>query len=112
MFGTGKRLVFAVMDSEDNFNKKVTVIGGYLMGTTSFGTANRHIYGLKNGIYSMVALIDENKNSELDFDIDENPIEKYATFSNFKPKSMKEITFKNTSNYFTKDNAKQTIEWK
>ncbi|MFN0290805.1 hypothetical protein [Pedobacter helvus] len=27
-------------------------------------------------------------------------------------KSMIEITFKNTSNYFTKDNAKLTIEWK
>jgi len=60
----------------------------------------------------MIALIDENKNSELDFDINGNPIEKYATFSNFKPKSMTEITFKNTSKYFTRDNSKLTIEWR
>lgn len=100
------------MDSEENFNKKVAVTGGYLSGTTSIGTANRHIYGLKNGTYSMIALIDENKNSELDFDTNGNPTEKYATFSDFKPKSMTEITFKSTSNYFTKVNAKLTIEWR
>ncbi|MBK9271899.1 MAG: linear amide C-N hydrolase [Saprospiraceae bacterium] len=107
-----KLLIFVIMDSEENFNKKVAVTGGYLSGTTSIGTANRHIYGLKNGTYSMIALIDENKNSELDFDTNGNPTEKYATFSDFKPKSMTEITFKNTSNYFTKDNAKLTIEWR
>lgn len=107
-----KLLMFVVTDSENNFNKKVAVAGGYLLGTTSIGTANRHIYGLKNGTYSMIALIDENKNSELDFDIDGNPIEKYATFSGYKPKSLGEINFKNTSNNFTKDNSKLTIEWR
>ena len=108
----GKRLIFVVMDSEDNFNKKVAVTGGYLFGTTSTGIVNRHIYGLKNDTYAMIGLIDVNKNSELDFDSDGNPIEKYATFNDFKPKSMTEITFKNTSNFFTKDNSKLTIEWK
>jgi uncharacterized protein (DUF2141 family) len=112
MTEAGNRLLFAVMDNEENFNKKVAVTGGYIFGTTSIGTAKRHIYGLKNGTYAMIALIDENKNSELDFDSYGNPVEKYATFSDFKPKSMKEITFKNTSNYFTKDNANLTIEWR
>lgn len=60
----------------------------------------------------MIALIDENKNSLLDFDSNGNPIEKYSTSNDFKPKSMAEITFKNASNYFTKDNSKLTIEWK
>lgn len=108
----GKSLIFVVMDSEKNFDKKVAVTGGYLFGTTSIGTATKHIYGLKNGTYSMVALIDENKNSVLDFDSNGKPIDKYATFSHYKPKSMDEITFKNTSNYFTKDNSKLTIEWR
>jgi len=108
----GKRLLFAVMDSEENFNKRKVVTGGYVMGTTSIDVFNNHIYGLKNGSYSMIALIDENKNSQLDFDSKGNPIEKYATFSAFKPKSMEEVTFKNTSNYFDKDNSKRPIEWK
>lgn len=112
MTEAGKLLVFAVMDSEENFTKKSAVAGGYLFGTTSIATANRHIYGLKNGTYSMIALIDENKNSKLDFDSNGNPIEKYAISSAFKPKSMTEITFQNTSNYFTRDNAKLTIEWR
>lgn len=112
MTEAGRLLIFSVMDSEKNFNKKVAVTGGYLEGTTVIGTATRHIYGLKNGTYAMIALIDENKNYELDFDSNGNSIEKYATFSDFKPKSMTEITFKNTSNYFTKDNAKLTIEWR
>jgi len=108
----GKRLLFVIMDSEENFKNKKAVTGGYVFGTTSIGTVNQHIYGLKNGTYAMVALIDENKNSELDFDSNGNPIEKFATFSDFKPKSMKEITFKNTSHYFTKDNSKLTVEWR
>jgi len=112
MTESGKRLVFVVMDSEENFNKKVAVTGSYISGTTVIGTANRHIYGLKNGRYSMIALIDENKNSELDFDNNGNPTEKYATFSHLKLKSMSEITFESTSKYFTKDNCKLTIQWK
>ena len=107
----GKRLIFVVMDSEDNFNKRIAVASGIFLGTTSTGTAKRHIYGLKNGTYAMIVLIDENKNSELDFDRDGNPVEKYATFGNYKPKSMAEITFQNTSAYFTKDNAELTIKW-
>jgi len=108
----GKRLLFAVMDSEDNFNKQKVVTGGYVMGTTSIGVYKSHIYGLKNGRYAMIALIDENKNSQLDFDSQGNPIEKYATFSDFKPKSMEDVTFKNTSTYFDIDNAKRLVEWK
>lgn len=108
----GKRLFFVVMDSEENFNKKVAVTGGYIFGTTSVGTVNRQIYGLKNGTYAMLALIDENRNSQLDFDSKQSPLEQYATFSNFVPKSMTEITFANTSNFFTKDNAKLTIAWR
>lgn len=108
----GKQLIFAVMDSEENFNKRAAVTGGYLIGTTSVGTHHRHIYGLKNGTYSLVSLIDENRNSELDFNSEKRPVEKYATFSSFVPKSMAEITFKNTSGYFTKDNATLTVEWR
>ena len=112
MAEAGKSLIFLVMDSEKNFNKKVAVTGGYLEGTTVIGMATRHIYGLKNGTYAMIALIDENKNYELDFDSEKNAVEKYATFSNFIPKSMTEITFKNTSSYFTKSNAKLTVIWR
>lgn len=112
MAEAGKSLIFSVMDSEKNFNKKVAVTGGYLEGTTVIGMATRHIYGLKNGTYAMIALIDENKNYELDFDSEKNAVEKYATFSNFIPKSMTEITFKNTSSYFTKSNAKLTVIWR
>lgn len=112
MAEAGKSLIFSVMDSEKNFNKKVAVTGGYLEGKTVIGTATRHIYGLKNGTYAMIALIDENKNYELDFDTEKNAVEKYATFSNFIPKSMTEITFKNTSSYFTKNNAKLTVIWR
>lgn len=108
----GKRLLFAVMDSEENFNKRLAVTGGYAMGTTSIGTFSRHIYGLKNGTYSMIALIDENRNSKLDFDNEEKSIEKYATFNNFIPTSMAEVTFTNTSGYFTIDNSKLTVEWR
>jgi choloylglycine hydrolase len=112
MLEAGKRLLFVIMDTEENFDKKVAVTGGYVMGTTSIGTFNPQIYGLKNGTYSMIALIDDNRNSKLDFDTDGNPIEKYAIFSDFIPKSMAEITFKNTSSYFTKDNSKMTIKWR
>lgn len=108
----GKRLLFAVMDSEDNFNKRKAVTGGYAMGSTSIGTFHRHIYGLKNGTYSMIALIDENRNSKPDFDGEGNLTEKYATFNNFRPQSMTEVTFRNTSGYFSTDNSKLTIEWR
>lgn len=112
MSENGKRMLFAVMDSEENFNKRSVVTSGYVIGTISIGTFNHHIYGLKNGTYSMFALIDENKNSQLDFDTEANPIEKYITFSNFKPKSMAEMTFQNTSNYFTPENSKLILEWR
>ena len=112
MTEAGKWLFFVVMDSEKNFNNKVAVTGGYLFGSTSIGTAIWHIYGLKNGTYAMIAFIDENKNSVFDFDGSGNPLEKYAMFSDFKPKSAEEITFSNTSNYFTKDNARKTLEWR
>ena len=108
----GKRLLFAVMDSEENFQQRKAVKGGYAMGTTSIGIVNRHIYGLKYGLYSMIALIDENRNSQLDFDNEGHAIEKYATFSDFAPKSLQEITFQNTSGYFDKTNGKYTVKWR
>ncbi|MFZ1824054.1 MAG: DUF2141 domain-containing protein, partial [Chitinophagales bacterium] len=108
----GNRLIFAVMDNEENFKNRSAVTGGYLLGTTVIGVYNCHIYGLKNGNYSMIALIDLNRNSQLDFDSNGNPIEPYATFNEFKPKSMEEITFQNTSGYFDIHNSNLTLEWK
>lgn len=108
----GKRLLFAVMNSEENFKKRIAVTGGYTVGTTSVGTFNPHIYGLKNGLYSMIALIDENRNSRLDFDEQGKAIEKYATFSNNTFASEKELTFSSTSTMFSKANAKTLIKWK
>ncbi|MBK7108808.1 MAG: linear amide C-N hydrolase [Bacteroidetes bacterium] len=108
----GNRFIFAVMDNEENFKNRSAVTGGYLLGTTVIGVYNCHIYGLKNGNYSMIALIDLNRNSQLDFDSNGNPIEPYATFNEFKPKSMEEITFQNTSGYFDIHNSNLTLEWK
>lgn len=112
MTEAGKLLVFAIMDSEEKFRKRQAVTSGFLSGNTTVGTAIRHIYGMRNGAYSMIALLDENKNYALDFDANGNPIERFATFNVFSPKSMNELTFQNTSRYFTKDNAETTVEWR
>jgi len=108
----GKLLLFAVMDSEQNFRDRIAVTGGYLSGITVIGTMNRHIYGLRNGNYSLILLLDENKNKQLDFDAAGNSKEKYATFNPKTFKSVEEITFDNTAGYFNSNNSNITIEWK
>lgn len=108
----GKLLRLVVMDSEENFKRKVAVNSGYLFGLTAIGTANVHIYGLKNGNYAILALLDDNNNKELDFDLNGNPLEKYSFFSLLKPTSMQEITFQNTSAHFTKANGSVALEWR
>ncbi|MBK6966431.1 MAG: DUF2141 domain-containing protein [Bacteroidales bacterium] len=101
------------MDSEKSFTKRQAVTGGYLYGTIpNKGTLNIHIYGLKNGKYSMLTFIDNNKNKKLDFDKKGKPIEKYATFSDKTFENSKELTFSNTFADFNRTNAKVNIHWK
>lgn len=103
----------AVMDSEESFNKRQVVPGGYLFATvTAKGLYVFHIYGLKNGIYSMLSFIDNNKNSKPDFAKPPNAGEKYATFSDHSFANEKELTFSGTSADFTKNNSKVMVKWK
>lgn len=108
----GKLLFFAVIDSEQNFKEQKVVTGGFLTGTTVIGTMNRHIYGLRNGNYALLVLLDENRNKQLDFDGQGNPIEKYATFNSKRLTSQDQVTFDNTSGYFSSRNATLQVEWK
>lgn len=102
----------AVMDSEENFFKREAVTGGYLFATVSTrGSYYFHIYGLRNGKYSMIAFIDSNKNRKLDFDKQGKALEKYATFSNNTFTNNKELTFLNTSAEFSKINSKVLVKW-
>lgn len=112
MTEVGKLLLFAVMDSEQNFKERKAVTGGYVMGTTVIGNMNRHIYGLRNGNYALIVLLDANRNKQLDFDKEGNPLEKYATFNSKGLKSPDQITFENTSGYFNSQNATVQVEWK
>lgn len=102
----------AVMDKEENFDNKQAVAGGYLYGNAGKGTLIFHIYGLKNGKYSMLAFIDNNKNRKLDFDRTGKALEKYASFSDNTFTSAREINFSNTSAEFNKSTAKFSIIWK
>jgi len=102
----------AVMDSEENFENRKAVTGGYLYGTVGKGTLIVHIYGLKNGKYSMLAFIDNNKNRKLDFDKTNNSREKYATFSDKIFTGTGELNFSNTSSDFNGKNAKIVVTWK
>jgi len=101
-----------VMDSELSFNKRQAVTGGFIYGTYGKGLFVIHIYGLRNGTYSMLAFIDEIKNKKLDFDKKGKALEKYATFSDSQFRSEQEINFLTTSGDFTKANAKVMIVWK
>ncbi len=102
----------AVMDSEQHFEKKQAVTGGYLYGNIGKGTLIAHIYGLKNGNYALLAFIDDNKNRKLDFDKKGKALEKYATFKDQTFSSEQEITFSNTSDNFSGKNAKVAVLWK
>ncbi len=103
----------AVMDSEESFNKRQAVTGGYLYGKVSQkGTLIIHIYGLKNGKYSMLTFIDDNRNRKLDFDKHGKATEKYATFSDSTFTNEQQITFSSTSADFNKANARVFVKWK
>jgi choloylglycine hydrolase len=108
----GKKLIFAVIDSDANFNKKRAVTGGALEGTTQIFNYKVHIYGLKNGTYAMLALLDDNRNFQLDFDNKGNPTEKYSTFGTVIPSKKEDIIFANTSTYFDGSKSKINIEWR
>jgi len=103
---------FAVMDSEQSFSKRQAVPGGYLYWNTGKGTLIVHIYGLKNGTYSLLTFIDDNQNKRLDFSKDAKALEKYASFSNNTFTSEREITFSTTSATFSKANASVAVVWK
>jgi choloylglycine hydrolase len=103
---------FAVMDSEENFKKRKAVPGSYLYGTISKGPFIIHIYGLKNGRYSMLSFLDDNKNKHLDFDGQGKALEKYAIFGNNDQLAKQDFNFTNTSENFTRNNAKVLIKWR
>lgn len=103
---------FVVMDSDKSFKKRVSVDGGYLYGTVNKGILEVNIYGLRNGRYSMLAFLDSNRNRSLDFDRQGNALEKYATFSDNTFKSMRELTFMNTSSEFSRNNSKFSLVFK
>lgn len=71
-----------------------------------------HAYGLRNGSYSMLTFIDNNKNRKLDFDKRGKALEKYATFGDNVFASEEDITFSTTSADFTSENAKLSVRWK
>lgn len=101
----------AIMENEENFQKRKVVPGGYLYGSAGKGTISMNIYGLKNGQYAMLAFIDNNKNRKLDFDKNGTALEKYSTFGKKVFSKESELNFSNTSAYFTKANAKFRIQW-
>lgn len=102
----------AVMDSELHFDNKQAVTGGYLYGNVGKGKLVVHIYGLKNGQYSMLSFIDNNKNRKLDFDKKGKSLEKYSTFSNVIFSNERDLNFSSTSAYFNKTNSQVLITWK
>jgi len=102
----------AVMDSEQHFENRQAVTGGFLYGNIGKMTLLVHIYGLKNGKYAMLAFIDENKNRKLDFDKKGGTLEQYATFSEHVLKTEQELTFATTSGDFNGKNAKVLVSWK
>ncbi len=108
-----KQTIFiAVMDSEEGFKQRKVVAGGYLFATFSNkGVCTFHIYGLRNGHYSMLAFIDSNKNRKLDFD-KQKAVEEYLTFGNSNYTKEKEIDFANTSADFNKMNSNLQIRWR
>jgi len=107
-----KRLIVAVMDSPENFSKRKAVVGGFFLAKTAITTWNIQIYGLKNGRYSLIALLDDNKNNELDFNSSNQPIEKYASFNNSLFTKKEDINFESTSLDFSNSNSTLSIEWK
>ncbi|MBK9632744.1 MAG: linear amide C-N hydrolase [Saprospiraceae bacterium] len=107
-----KRLIVAIMDSPDNFKKRKAVVGGFFLAKTAITHWNIQIYGLRNGRYSLIALLDDNKNNDLDFNSSNQPIEKYATFGNSLFAKKEDINFESTSEYFSNSNSTLAIEWK
>lgn len=102
----------AVMDSENNFQERKAVAGGYLYGNIAKGTMVFHIYGLKNGRYALLSFIDQNKNRKLDFSRDGTALEKYASFSDQTFSKASDLNFASTSADFSRANARVTINWK
>ncbi|MBK7233681.1 MAG: DUF2141 domain-containing protein [Saprospiraceae bacterium] len=105
-------MIVAIMDSPDNFKKRKAVVGGFFLAKTAITHWNIQIYGLRNGRYSLIALLDDNKNNDLDFNSSNQPIEKYATFGNSLFAKKEDINFESTSEYFSNSNSTLAIEWK
>lgn len=102
----------AVMDSEQNFQDRKAVAGGYLYGNIARGTMVFHIYGLKNGRYALLSFIDQNKNRKLDFSRDGKALEKYASFADRSFSKSGDLNFASTSADFSRANARVTISWR
>ncbi len=102
----------AIMDSEQHFNERKAVTGGYLYNNVGKGTFVLHIYGLKKGKYAMLGFIDDNKNGKLDFGKAGKALEKYTTFGDKNLESENELTFANISADFDRTNATILITWK
>ncbi len=102
----------AVMAGEQDFRRRQAVAGGYLYGSAGKGTLSFHIYGLKNGAYSMLAFIDANKNRRPDFGKKGKPGEKYATFADRTFSGQGELSFSNTSAVFDRSNARVFVTWR
>lgn len=107
-----KKGFLAVMDSEQHFQKREVVVGGYIYGNIGKGVFVWHIYGLKKGKYAMLAFVDDNQNQKLDFRKKGKPLEKYATFSDKVFANKNELTFLNSSAEFDQSNANIVIKWK
>lgn len=102
----------AIMDSEEHFNQRQAVEGGYLYGNIGKGTLLYHIYGLHNGPYAMLAFIDSNRNKHLDFDPSGQSSEKYATFTDKTFSNLNEMSFSSISTFFNYTNSKVYVNWK
>lgn len=73
--------IFAIMSGEENFKNQKSIEGGANGFNIDAPVYQWNYYGLPKGRYAVAVLKDLNKNKQLDFDDQNNPMEKYA-FSN------------------------------
>lgn len=104
-------LFIAIMDSEEQYESKQAIDGGYVYGHVQNEAYTMHIYGLKEGRYGMLAFLDKDRNRTLTFGKDGKPVEPYATFGNSQPRSKSEFTYINSSTHLDSGNSTHFIEW-
>ena len=103
--------VAAIMANGADFKKQVAVTGGYVSGQVPAQTYEMHVYGLKNGSYSLVSFIDTNRNGKLDFAPRGGPTEPYGLFTDVKIAKKGDLTFESTSMAFDAGTSARTIRW-